>query len=262
MNKNTQFAFECVKKNLTKVVLFAMATVITACSMIGGFNKNKAIELIQKDNKYKAPATITIAIGKRLTNAGAITPQISIDDTAEAAAERAKKDFAERQPQLIVAENLGFIKLYFENAELREPNMGETGYRTNLKIWTFRPKAEITEAGKKLWTDLNLKVDEENLPLAIRGTPEISNFKDENANMKSADFTYKWQTNELSSAFNENTSTFKNLPSNVQQALKSAQFDMFGQGNNRLMDFDVSRSARAFFQKNNDQWQLMQLYFM
>lgn len=261
-NKNTKRTTAFLKNTLIALTIAVIGTSATACSMVSGFNKSTAAELIEKDNKYKAPATITIAIGKRLTNAGADTPQTSEDDTAEAAVIRAKEDFAKRQPQLVVAESLGFIKLHFENPELVEPQMGQPGYRTNLKIWTFRPRAEITEAGKKLWANLNLKEDEENLPLAVRSTPEISDLKDESANMKSADFTYKWQTTELGSAFNENSTVFKNLPPNVQQSLRQIQFDLMGSGNNRIMDFDVPRKARAFFQKNKDEWQLGQLYFM
>lgn len=258
--KNTKTKNSIVVKSFfASIIVFA--NLFASCSAVGGFSRSTAAGLIEKDNKYKAPATITIAIGKRLTNADAVTPQLSADDTAEAAAARAKEDFAGRQPQLIIAEQLGYIKLYFERGELFEPGMGQPGYKKYLK-WSFRPRAQMTDKGRALWKDLNLPVDEENLPLAVRGTPEISGLKDENPTMKSADFTYKWEANELGAAFDENSATFKNLAPNLQQSLKNIKFDMLGQGNNRLMDFNVPRSARAFFQQFDDGWRLGQLYFM
>ena len=100
------------------IKFFALSTIIFAlfsasCSALGGFNQRTAAALIEKDGKYKTPVTIPINIRRRLTNASASTPQLSTDDTAEAAAIRAKEDFAKRQPQLIVAEVLGFIKALF-----------------------------------------------------------------------------------------------------------------------------------------------------
>ena len=140
--------------------------------------------------------------------------------------------------------------------------MGQPGYRTNLKIWTFQPRAEITDKGKALWTKLNLPVNEESLPLAVRGTPEITALKDDNEQIKSGDFTYRWDVTELGAAFNENSEAFKKLDPKIQQSLQSAQFDMTGQGDNRLMNLDKPHAARVFFQKTNDEWKLREFYFM
>lgn len=262
MNKNKNTKTE----NLFIIKLIAAMSILlvisASCSSIGGFNQRTAAALIENDAKYKTPVTIPINIRRRLTNAGAGTPQLSAEDTAEAAAERAKADFAKRQPQLIIAETSGFIKLYFENAELVEPQMGQPGYRTNLKIWTFQPRAEITAEGKALWTKLNLPINEESLPLAVRGTPEISALTDDNERIKSGDFTYRWDVTELGAAFNENSEAFKKLAPEIQQSLQSSQFDMTGQGDNNLMNLDKSRRARVFFQKTNDEWRLRDFYFM
>lgn len=260
-NKNTK-----TKNHFAIKSIFALAVILAifsaSCSMVGGFSRSTAANLIENNNNYKAPATMTIDIGGRLSNAGAKAPQLSADEPVESAISRAKEDFAKRQPQIIVAEQLGFIKLFFEKAELRSPNIGEPNYRTDLKIWTFRARAEITDKGKELWKGLNLNVDEENLPLAVRGAAEITGLKDENQTMKSAEFTYKWQATELGKAFSVNSSIYKNLPPELQNALQQTQFDLFGQGNNNIMDFDKPRTGRAFFQKFDDGWRLGQLYFM
>lgn len=257
--KNKKSKSNFTVKILTALILSALCF---SCSTLGGFTRSTAAGLIENNNNYKAPATITIDIGGRLSNAGAKTPQLSADDTAEAAAVRAKADFAKRQPQIVVAESLGYIKLHFEKAELISPQIGETNYRTDLKMWAFRPRAEITDKGRALWKELNLNVDEESLPLAVRGAVEITGLKDENQSLKSADFTYKWQPNELGQAFNPNSSTYKNLRAELQNALQQTQFDMFGQGNNNILDFDKPRTGKANFQKFDDGWRLGQVYFM
>lgn len=172
----------------------------TACSSLGGFTRGRAIEAIEEDNRYKAPSTMTINIGWKLINARMEAWQISADDTADQAAVRAKADFMKRHPQIILAEHLGYIKLHLENPELGKGQMGfmpSELYRQGMGVWQFKTRAEITEKGKELWRDLDLAEDLESLPLAVRGTPEITGMADEGQTMKRADFTYKWKPTEL-----------------------------------------------------------------
>lgn len=262
MNTNTKFIAKQLRRNLIAAAIFALTIMGMACSMLGNFNRNTAANLIEKDNRYLEAATMTIDIGARLTNAGANTPQLSADDTEAAAIVRARADFGTRQPQILVAEELGYIKLYFENTQLRNPGMGETNYRTDLKIWSFRARAEITDKGRKLWSDLNLNVDEESLPLAVRSQLTITGLKDENQNMKSADFTYKWEPNELGKAFDPSSEEFQKLPVDLQESLKKTQHNMFGGGRDNTMNFQAIRNGKAYFQKFDDGWRLGQLYFM
>lgn len=115
-NKQTQkyFAVKCLI-----LIVATCAVLVASCSTLGGFTRNTAARLIENSNNYKAPATMTIDIGGRLANAGAGAWQTYADEPAEAAIPRAREDFGKRHPQIIVAEQLGFIKLYFERAELR-----------------------------------------------------------------------------------------------------------------------------------------------
>lgn len=247
-------------KSLIRVIIFAVA-LTAACSALTGFNRGAAAGLIEKDNRYGAPLTMTIDIGRRLTNAGAGISQMTADETAEQAIPRVRDDFMQRHPQLIAAEQLGFIKLHFENGELGERPMGAARYDDKLGYWTFRPRAEITSEGKKLWSDLNLKVDEENLPLAIRSEPEINGLKDENQSMKSADFTFRWEPTKLGKAFDPESSEFKQLPENLREALGKVQRNMFGGGSNNIADFKTLRNGRAFFQKYDDGWRISNIAF-
>lgn len=249
----------------TTFTLLVALTVFTASCSPDGFSRGIAAKAIQEDKRFASAATMTIDVRGKLSNAEGKTWQISKDDTAEAATIRAKADFTSRQPQLLVAENLGYLKLYFDEPELgeKELNMPYDLFRQDLGVWRFKVRAEITEEGKSLWKDLNLAVDEKSLPLAVRGTPEITGMKDEaQQTMKSAEFTYKWQPSELGKAFDPSSDEFKQLPANLQEALKQNQYNIFGGGGNNTLDFKNSRTGRAFFQKFDDGWRLSNLAFL
>lgn len=253
-----------VNNILSKLTIgFLALTVFCSCSSIGGFSRSTAAQIIEKDKRFNSPVAMTIDIGGRIANAAASIAQMSADETAEQAIPRAKEDFMRRQPQLLIAEELGYIKLYFENGELGERPMGSPRFDDKLGHWFYKPRAEITDKGRALWKDLNLTVDEESLPLAVRGTPEITGMKDENSQtMKSVDFAYKWEPNDLGEAFDPSSDQFKKLSTNLQEALKKTQYNIFGGGGNNTADFKTSRTGKAFFQKFDDGWRLGQLYFM
>ena len=249
-------------KRLTiKIVVLAVA-LTAACSALTGFSRKSAAGLIEKDKRYATPLTMTIDIGRRLTNAAAGISQMTADETAEQAIPRVREDFMQRHPQLFVAEQLGFIKLQFTGGELGERPMGAPRYDNKLGYWTFKPTAEITDAGRKLWTDLSLEIDEKNLPLARRSEPEITGLKDENQLMKSSNFTFRWEPTKLGKAFDPASSEFKQLPENLQKALGKVQMNMFGGGTNNIADFNSARQGVAFFQKFDDGWRLSNLAFL
>jgi hypothetical protein len=258
-------------KNTKNTKLFALVTILiltvallTACSSLGGFTRGTAVNLIEQDKRYSAPATMTIDIGARLANARAKAWQISQDDTAEAATVRAKEDFMLRHPQIILAQHLGFIKLYFDNPELGPREIGDQPtelYRARLGVWNFKARAEITEEGRKLWRDLKLREDNESLPLAVRQTPEITGLTDEGQVMKRAEFTFKWRPTELGEAFDPGSAAFGKLPPDLQEALKKTQRNIFGGGGSNIMDFATPRKGIATFKKFDDGWRLSDLLF-
>jgi hypothetical protein len=248
------------KKSVIKIIILAIA-LTAACSALTGFNRKSAADLIEKDKRYGAPLTMTIDIGRRLTNAAAGISQMTANETAEQAIPRVRADFMQRQPQLFVAEQLGFIKLQFTDGELGERPMGAPRFDNRLGYWTFKPKAEITDAGRKLWTDLGLEVDEKNLPLAQRSETEITGLKDENQTMKSADFSFHWEPTKLGKAFDPESNDFKQLPQDLQQALGKVQQNIFGGGSNSIADFKNARTGRAFFQQFDDGWRISNLAF-
>lgn len=250
-----------ISKRLTIKIIILLVALTAACSALTGFNRRSAAGLIEKDKRYGAPQAMTIDIGRRLTNAAAGTSQKTADESAEQAIPRVREDFMQRHPQLFVAEQLGFIKLEFTGGELGERAMGAPRFDDRLGYWTFKPKAEITDAGRKLWTDLNLQIDEENLPLARRSEPEITGLKDESQSMKSADFTYRWEPTKLGKAFDPQTDEFKQLPPDLQQALGKVQQNIFGGGSNNIVDFKTARNGRAFFQRFDDGWRISNLAF-
>lgn len=251
-----------VNSSLIGILLLMLLFAAACSSLTGGFSRGTAAKAIQEDKRYSSALTMTIDIGGRIANASADTPQKSADETVEEAAIRVREDFMQKQPQLLLAEQLGYIKLSFTDGELGDRPMGAPRFDNALKHWYFKSRAEITEKGKSLWKDLNLAVDEENLPLATRNAPEISGMKDENQNMKSVDFAYKWEPNELGKAFDSSGNQFKQLPQKLQEALKKNQYNPFGGGGNNTIDFKTSRIGKAYFQKFDDGWRLSNLAFL
>ena len=244
--------------------IFLFSFIAASCSVLGGFSRGKAAQLIGEDKRYSSPITMTIDIRGRLANAQGKTWQISTDDTAEAAAARAKTDFMSRQPQIIVAEQLGYIKLYFEEPELsgKEIGMPYELYRQNLGVWHFKVRAEITDKGQELWQKMNLEPDKDSLPLASKSAPEITGISDQNQTMKKVDFSYRWNPTPLGEAFDSSSSAFAKLPQELQEALKKVQFNNFGGGSNNILDFKTVRQGMANFQKFDDGWRLSNLAFL
>jgi hypothetical protein len=249
---------------LTALLVLYVIFISTSCSAItdkltGKFSRSSAVSAIEKDGRYKIPSTMTLDIYRKLANAGAVGFQMSADDTVEAAVIRVKEDFGKRQPQLIVAEALGFIKLYFENPKPGEHHLGDPN-PNEFGRWYFTPRAEITEKGKKLWRDMGLKEETDSLPLAIRQTPEITGMT-ENGNRIQANFSYFWKGSEMGEALDPNTEAFKKLPEELQKAVKRVDWNM-GMGSSQAINVTAKRNAIAHFQKYDDGWRIAQLYFM
>lgn len=257
-NNKKPFTNNLVAKIILMVVVFA-----TACSSLSsGVTRSTAATAIEADKRYSAAMAVSVDVSGKFDNLGGVTVyQTTSDDTAETAIPRAKAFFAEKQPQFAVAEQLGYIKLYFEKPELIQAQMGEKNYDTALGLWKFKTRGELTDKGKALWTDLKLSVSDQSLPLAVRQSPEITGIIDENPNNKRVDFTYKWEPTELGKAFDPSSSAFSKLPPELQEALKKTQFNIFG-GRNNSADFTTVRKGIARFKKFDDGWRLADLNFL
>ncbi|MEJ7849358.1 MAG: hypothetical protein WKF92_14855 [Pyrinomonadaceae bacterium] len=255
-------------KKITNKLVFNLTLMVTlmsiGCSPLGGFTRSIAAEAIEQSRSYPAPAAMTIDIRGRLLNAGATAWQISKDDTAEAAAVRAKEGFMQRQPQIIVAEQLGFLNLYFEKPELgpRSYSMPHELYLQHFGIWEFHVRAELTETGRKLWQDLSLPENPEELPLAVRDSLNITGMSDANQTMKRVEFTYKWKPTELGEAFDPAGRAFAKLPEGLREALQKTQRNMFGGGNSNTADYNTLRRGVAHFKKFDDGWRISDLSYL
>lgn len=257
--KNTKiFANNLIAKLILMLVVFT-----AACSSLNnGVSRGTAVTAIQADKRYSSAAAVSVDVSGRSSVGGVTVYQTTAEDTAETAISRAKAFFAESQPQVGVPEQLGYIKLYFEKPELIEASMGQKNYNTNLGLWKFKTRAELTDKGKALWQDLGLDVNEQSLPLAVRQSPEITGIIDENPTSKRADFTYKWKPTELGEAFDPSSAAFSKLPPELQEALKKNQFNLFGGGRNNVADFTTERKGLARFKKFDDGWRLSDVLFI
>lgn len=247
----------------TKLILMFVVLAASCSSLNSGVTRSTAVTAIEADNRYMAAMAMTVDVSGRFNNNGGATVyQTSANDTAETAVVRAKTVFAEHQPQIAIAEQMGYIKLYFEKPELTEASMGEKNYDTNLGLWNFKTRAELTDKGKALWEGLKLSVNDQSLPIAVRTNLDVTGIMDENQNNKRADFTYKWKPNELGEAFDPSSSTYAKLPKDLQESLKSVQQNMFVGGKVNPAGFNSLKTGMARFKKFDDGWRMSDLMFI
>ncbi len=261
--KNMKNAKNLANNLPAKLILIVVVFAAACSSLSSGVTRTTAVSAIEADKRYSAAMAMSIDVSGRFNNAGGATVyQTSADDTAETALVRAKTVFAEHQPQIAVAEHLGFIKLYFEKPELGEAQMGHKNYGTALGLWNFKTRAELTSKGRALWEDLKLSLNEQSLPIAVRTGLDVTGIADENQNSKRADFNYKWQPTELGEAFDPSSPTYAKLPEDLQNALKSVQQNMFIGGKINPANFNASKIGIARFKKFDDGWRMADLLFI
>lgn len=250
--------------NLTAKLILILVVLAAACSSLNnGVTRSTAATAIEADKRYSAAMAVSVDVSGKFDNVGGVTVyQTTSDDTAETAISRAKAFFAEKQPQVAVAEQLGYLKLYFEKAELIESQMGQQNYGTALGLWKFKTRGEITDKGKALWNDLKLTENDQSLPIAVRTNLDVTGIIDENPNNKRVDFTYKWKPTELGEAFDPSSSTYAKLPKELQESLKQNQQNVFIGGKVNPANFNSSKTGLARFKKFDDGWRLSDVMFI
>lgn len=243
---------------LAGFTLISSLTFLTGCSS-GDLSRSQTVMAISESANYKVPAATSIDVGY-IPDSNARTWQLSKDDTAEQAMVRAKEDFRKKQPQLIAAEHLGYIILHFGNPKLGRPQMDMPTdlYAKDMGVWIFNVRAELTDAGRVAWRDSGLEVNELTLPLAVRGTPEITGIIDEDKITKRVEFTYTWKPSKLGQSLDPNSTAFAELPEDLKQILKNPKFNIFGT-TSKMVNFTQARKGIAYFKKYDDGWRLQNL---
>lgn len=248
----------------TRLIFITVFMLLVSVWFAGGcstsdFSRGQAVAAISEAANYKQAAVTSIDIGM-LTNAYARAYQLSKDEKEEAAVVRAKEDFKKKQPQLIIAEQLGYIRLRYENPKMRGPEMDMPTdlYAKDMGVWEFTPRAELTDAGRALWKDVGLNVNETALPLAVREEPNITGIVDEDKITKKVELTYRWKPNKLGQSLDPNSATFNELPEDVKQIVKNPKFNLFGT-DNKMVNFTEARRGVAYFKKYDDGWRMQNL---
>lgn len=232
MNKINPAAYGALPLRAGGYIMLLVSSIIyfAGCTT-GDLSRGQAVTAISEAANYKQPALTSIDIGS-LPDSNARAYQLSKEDTGEAAAIRAKEDFKKKQPQLIIAEQLGYIVLHFEDPVLSAADMSSDQpsdlFAKGLGVWNFKERAELTDAGRALWKDAGLNVNELALPLAVRGTPEITGIIDEDKITKKVELTYTWRPNKLGQSLDPNSAAFNELPEDLKQILKNPKFNLFG----------------------------------
>lgn len=151
-------------------IIFFLLTLVSfssSCSYLGDFSRRQAANLISENEKFKKSISYDTYTGG-MVDVRTEAWQLSADETVEQAFPRAKENLKQKHPELFVAEHLGLLKLSFEKGELGGPQLSMPSelYVKNMGVWSFMPRAEITDAGRQLWKDLDKNVIDESLPLA------------------------------------------------------------------------------------------------
>jgi len=239
-------------------LLLSSICFLTNCSS-GDLSRSRATAAIGEAANFKQAAVTSIDVGW-LPDARAYCWQLAKDETAEEAMPRAKAVFKTKQPQLLVAESLGLIRLHFDSPKLggSEMDMPTDLYSKGMGVWEFKTRAELTDAGRALWEEANLNVNELSLPLAVRGAPEITGIVDEDKITKRVEFTYSWKPNKLGQAFDPNSAAFNELPEDLKQIVKTPKFNLFGT-TSKMVNFTKARKGVAYFKKYDDGWRMQNL---
>lgn len=123
----------------------------------------------------------------------------------------------------------------------------------DIQPWVFNIEATLTDKGKEAAKSQGLTGDKA-VPLAHREVVEVTGIRKEGIPGE-ADFTWKAVPTEAGKAFDPASNTFKNLPSELREALtKSRGIGPFASSGTTNWA-DVYK-AGAVFQKYDDGWRL------
>lgn len=122
-------------------------------------------------------------------------------------------------------------------------------------------KLVLTDKGKQLWSDLNLQVDDDAVPVAHAQFIEISGIST-SGNASDVHFTWQWIPNEIGKALVLGSPEFQALPAELQAKLRQPipAATIAFQGSSAGIDFGGVRQGIANFQLFDDGWRARNVY--
>ncbi|MGI8469290.1 MAG: hypothetical protein ACR2N3_12645 [Pyrinomonadaceae bacterium] len=237
-------------------------TLFTACLVIisvlaaagcdsGELSRSQVKSLVEVSPEFVQPAIID------LTNQYETKPsnidKLSATETVEQAKARDLKTLLESYPDMEAANYLGFTDV--EQTLIKE--VPYTAGSMNIPGWYLTRKIRASEKGKQLWQEIKLPIKDDSLPIGRKEFIEVSGIAKQGETMAIADFTYKWQPNELGKALDEQTDEFKKLPQEIRKRLAEKRGLLHTSDS---MDWSGERQGKAIFQKYDDGWRLVKIF--
>jgi len=122
-------------------------------------------------------------------------------------------------------------------------------------------KLELTERGRQLWRDMNLRVNEHAVPIARTQFNEVSGIST-SGNAADGKFTWQWIPNDVGKALIIDSPEFRSLPEDIQTKIRQpprAMTPAFASGNSGF-NFGGVRQGTGNFQLYDDGWRLRNVY--
>lgn len=159
----------------------------------------------------------------------------------------------------MIKSSSGFFRVLDVNFEVQPNNQQVLVARHFGYIEPDKPV--LTERGRQLWRDLNMRVYENSVPLAIAEFLEVTGISTR-GNAADVKFTWKWMPNEIGKALVIGSPEFNELPSDLQAKIRQpprVAMPMLA-GPNAGIVFGGVRPGTANLQLYDDGWRARNVY--
>lgn len=177
-------------------------------------------------------------------------------DEPEAAAVQGRIDaYFVEEPRVAIANHLGLVKPELKRINEKPEILSSL---TPSGFWYFEENYTLTEKGKAYWSDYDLPAQETVIPTAKKEFINVTGITNAGATEANVEFTYRWLPNRLGKSLDPSTDEFKSLPENLKTNLTSVYPYAVSPF---IVDWGGERSGSARFQKYDDGWRLINVFF-
>jgi hypothetical protein len=232
--------------------VFALITVIIlmllapSCGNSQDLNRSNAKHLIEESAKFKAP----VAVELEVENERHVQPKTD-DESEQNATERAMEMYLADNRQIAVLRLLGYVDV--KATVVKRAEVKGSGVFASIRPWIFKMEPFLTEKGKA-GTKNQVGGSDKAVVLARREVVEVTGIRKAES-QAIADFTWKAAPTEIGKVFDPTSDAFKNLPPEMQEALKESR-GIGPFGNSGTIGWSQVYKATASFQKYDNGWRV------
>lgn len=179
----------------------------------------------------------------------------SADETEAAAIEGRIDAYFVEEPRVEIANYLGLVNPQLKRINEKPEILSSL---TPSGFWYFEENYTLTEKGKAYWSDYDLPAQDTTIPTAKKEFINVTGITINGATEASAEFTYRWLPNQLGKSLDPSTEEFKGLPENLRKNLTEVYPYAVSP---YIVDWGGERSGSARFQKYDDGWRLINVFF-